>query len=137
MAETTSESTYEIGLAMRKQVMGGEHVERSLANASEFARPLQDLVTEYCWGAIWGRDGLDHRMRSLINIAMLTAMNRQHELALHVKGAFRNGCTVSEIREVLLQTAVYVGVPAALEASRTAEAAIDNYQAERRAADEE
>lgn len=109
---------------MRKEVLGEAHVERSLAAASEFARPMQELVTEYCWGAVWGREELDRRTRSLLNIAMLTILNRQHELALHIDGAQRNGCSVEEIRETLLQCAVYAGIPAALEAFRTAEAVL-------------
>jgi len=109
------------GLAIRKEVLGAEHVERSLAGVSEFARPMQDLVIEYCWGTIWTRDGLERRVRSLINLAMLTALNRNHELGVHVRGAIRNGCTEQEIQEVLMQAAIYVGVPAALESFRVAE----------------
>jgi len=112
---------YDRGLAIRKSVLGDAHVERSLQGATDFSRPLQVLVTEYCWGATWGREGLDRRSRSLVNIGMLTALARQHELAVHVRGALVNGCTVDEIREVILQSAIYCGVPAALEASRTAE----------------
>lgn len=122
--EITHRETYEAGLATRKAVMGAEHVERSLAQASEFARPMQELVTEYCWGAVWNRPGLERRTRSLVNIAMLTALGRNHELGGHVRGALRNGVSVEEIQEVLLQTAIYVGVPAALEAFRVAEQAI-------------
>jgi 4-carboxymuconolactone decarboxylase len=109
------------GLAARKAVLGEDHVDRAMSGVSEFSRPMQDLVTEYCWGAIWTRDGLQRRDRSLINLAMLTALNRNHELAVHVRGALRNGCTVEEIQEVLLQASVYVGVPAALESFRVAE----------------
>jgi 4-carboxymuconolactone decarboxylase len=116
-----SRETFDLGLANRSAVLGSDHVERSLAAATAFGRPLQELVTEYCWGAVWGRPGLDFRTRSLLNIVMLTALNRQHELAMHVRGALNNGCTVEEIREALIQAAVYCGVPAALEASRTAE----------------
>lgn len=117
------------GMQTRREVLGGEHVERSLAQASEFSRPLQELVTEYCWGAVWSRPGLDRRTRSLLNIGMLTALNRQHELAVHVRGALTNGATAEEIREALLQAAIYCGVPAAMEAQRTAEAALDQFQA--------
>lgn len=123
---------YEAGLAKRKAVLGEKHVERSLAAASDFARPLQELVTEYCWGAIWTREGLDDRTRSLINLAMLTALNRGHELSVHVRGAVANGVTEQEIQEVLMQTAIYCGVPAALESFRIAEATL----AELRAHDE-
>jgi 4-carboxymuconolactone decarboxylase len=112
---------YEKGLARRRDVLGEQHVNRSLAAATDFSRPLQDLVTEYCWGAVWTRDGLDGRTRSLLNLAMLTALNRMHELAVHVRGAITNGCSREEIREALLQTAVYCGVPAALESFRVAE----------------
>jgi 4-carboxymuconolactone decarboxylase len=109
------------GKEIRSEVLGAEHVERSLARATEFAKPLQELVTEYCWGVVWARPGLGRRERSLVNLAMLTALNRSHELAVHVRGAVNNGCTVSEIQEVLLQAAVYCGVPAALESFRVAD----------------
>jgi len=115
---------YAKGLAIRKAVAGEEYVQRSLDDATTFSAPLQALVTEFAWGAVWGREELDRRTRSLLNIAMLTAMNRQTELATHVQGALRNGCSVVEIREVLLQTAVYCGFPAALEGFRTAAAAL-------------
>jgi 4-carboxymuconolactone decarboxylase len=116
---------YDRGLATRREVLGADYVQRALDNATEFTAPIQELVTEYCWGAVWTRDGIDRRTRSIVNIAMLTAMNRQHELAAHVRGALRNGCTPVEIREVLLQAAVYCGLPAALDAFRTAAAVID------------
>jgi 4-carboxymuconolactone decarboxylase len=112
---------YEQGLAIRKEVLGDAHVERSLSSATEFARPIQELVTEYCWGTVWSRPGLERKTRSLINLAMLTALNRSHELAVHVRGAVNNGCTDEEIQEVLMQAAIYVGVPAALESFRVAE----------------
>src|SRR6266567_1137891 len=118
-------ATYERGLAIRKDVLGAEFVERAISTADDFNGPMQDLVTEYCWGAVWGRDALDHKTRSLLNVAMLSALNRPHELAMHVRGALRNGCTREEIREVLLQVAVYCGVPAAVDAFRTARAALD------------
>jgi 4-carboxymuconolactone decarboxylase len=118
------ENRLDAGLRVRREVLGAEHVDRSLAQASEFTRPLQELVTEYCWGAIWTRPGIDRKTRSLLNIAMLTALNRSHELALHARGALTNGATVAEIQEVLLQTAIYCGVPAALEASRAVAPAI-------------
>jgi 4-carboxymuconolactone decarboxylase len=108
------------GLAIRKEVLGAEHVERSLAGADDFSRPYQDLITEYCWGAVWGRPGLSRKTRSLLNLAMLTALNREEEFKLHVRAAFRNGVTREEIREVLLQTAIYCGVPAANSAFRQA-----------------
>jgi 4-carboxymuconolactone decarboxylase len=111
----------EDGLALRRQVLGPEHVDRSLAAASDFSRPVQELVTEFCWGAIWTRPGLDLKTRSLLNLVMLTALNRSAELAVHVRGAVRNGCSREEIQEALLQTLPYCGAPAALEAFRVAE----------------
>lgn len=120
----THKETFEDGLAIRKEVLGAAHVERSLANVSEFSRPMQELVTEYCWGAVWSREGLDRKTRSMLNLAMLTALNRGHELSVHVKGAITNGCTPEEIQEILMQTAIYVGVPAALESFRIAEATL-------------
>lgn len=117
----THSTRYEEGLTTRKEVLGASHVERSLGQVSEFSRPIQELVTEYCWGAIWNRDGLDRRSRSMINLAMLTALNRSHELEVHVRGAINNGLSQREIQEVLMQTAIYVGVPAALESFRVAE----------------
>ena len=112
---------YDRGLAIRKAVLGNEYVERALASADAFTRPLQELVTEYCWGAVWSRPGLDRKVRSLLNIVMLTALGRRHELEVHVRGAVTNGVSATEIQEALLQTAIYCGVPAAMEAMRTAE----------------
>ncbi|HEV7132184.1 MAG TPA: carboxymuconolactone decarboxylase family protein [Gaiellaceae bacterium] len=121
---------YETGLRVRSQVLGADHVERSLANASEFMRPIQEFVTEYCWGVVWSRPGLGLRERSLLNLGMLTALNRSHELGVHVRGALRNGCTVEEIQEALIQAAVYCGVPAAMEAFRVAEEVVKRYESE-------
>ena len=115
---------FERGLEVRREVLGAEHVDRSLGNASEFMRPMQELVTEYCWGAIWARPGLDRRTRSLINLAMLTALGSGHELEVHVRGAVTNGASETEIRETLLQAAIYCGVPAAMEAFRRADATL-------------
>lgn len=114
---------------MRKAVLGAAHVERSLNNVTEFSRPIQELVTEYCWGAVWTREGIDRKTRSLLNLAMLTTLNRSHELAVHVRGAVTNGCSDEEIQEVLIQAAVYVGVPAALESFRVAEATLKDVRA--------
>jgi 4-carboxymuconolactone decarboxylase len=122
-------ATSEAGLAVRREVLGSAHVDRSLSSVSDFSRPIQELVTEYCWGEVWTREGLPRATRSLINIAMLTALNRPHELAVHVRGAITNGVTESEIQEVLLQTAIYVGVPASLESFRIAEATINEIKA--------
>jgi 4-carboxymuconolactone decarboxylase len=121
---TESITTLERGRRTRAEVLGGDHVERSLARATEFGRPMQELVTEYCWGAVWSRPGLDRRTRSLLNVAMLTALGRRHELELHVRGAVNNGVTAAEIQEALLQAAVYCGVPAAMDATRAAEAVL-------------
>ena len=117
----THEESYERGLAIRKEVLGEAHVQRSLDAVSEFSRPIQELVTEYCWGEVWSREGLDRQTRSMLNLAMLTALNRSHELGVHVRGAMNNGVTPAQIQEVLIQAAVYVGVPAALESFRVAE----------------
>ena len=119
--------TYERGLEIRKSVLGKEFVEKSIASADDFNRPLQELVTEYCWGAVWGRDGLDKKTRSIINLAMISALNRPHELKMHVKGALRNGLTKEEIREVLLQVGIYCGVPAAVDSVRVAREALNEY----------
>lgn len=121
--------TYDVGLKLRKEVLGEAHVERSLAAADDFNRPLQELVTEYCWGAVWGRDTLPRATRSLLNVAMLTALGKSDELRLHVKAAIGNGCTSEEISEVIMQAAIYCGVPAALEASRHARAALTEAEA--------
>jgi len=108
------------GLAVRKEVLGAEYVERALRTADDFNRPFQELVTEYCWGAVWGREGLSRKARSLVNLAMLAALNRGPELKLHIGGALTNGVTRDEIREVFMQVAIYCGVPAAVEAFRLA-----------------
>lgn len=117
---------YETGMRIRRSVLGDEHVDRSLAAATDFSRPMQELVTEYCWGEIWGRDGLGKKTRSMINLAMLTALNRPHEFEVHVRGALANGVTIEEIQEVLLQTAVYCGVPAAIESFRIAQKVLNS-----------
>ena len=111
---------FDKGLALRKQVLGAEYVEKSLASADDFSRPMQELSTEYCWGYVWTRPGLELRERSLINLAMISALNRPHELKLHVKAALTNGLTREQIREVLLQVAVYCGVPAGIDSTRIA-----------------
>jgi 4-carboxymuconolactone decarboxylase len=115
-----SKETFDQGLTIRKEVLGAEHVERALAGADDFSRPYHELITEYCWGAVWGRPGLSRKTRSLLNLAMLTALGREEEFKLHVRAAFRNGVTREEICEVLLQTAIYCGVPAANSAFRQA-----------------
>jgi 4-carboxymuconolactone decarboxylase len=112
--EFTSEQ-FKKGLAIREKVLGASHVKKSLDAATDFSAPLQKLVTEYCWGEVWGRPGLDHRTRSILNLGMLAALNRPNEVKLHVRGALNNGVTVDEIMEVMLQVAIYCGVPAALD----------------------
>ncbi|WP_116091879.1 carboxymuconolactone decarboxylase family protein [Sphingomonas crusticola] len=119
-----SKEIYDRGLEIRKSVLGAEFVENAIRNADDFNRPLQELVTEYCWGWVWGRDGLSKRDRSLINLAMIGTLNRAHELKMHVKGAIRNGVTREEIREVLLQVAIYAGVPAGVDSFRLAREAL-------------
>lgn len=114
---------FERGLKTRREVLGADYVDAALRNADEFNRPMQELVTQYCWGDIWNRPGLDRRTRSLLNLAMLTALNRPHELKLHVRGALANGVTQDEIREVFLQAAIYCGVPAAIDSFRVAKEA--------------
>ena len=115
-----NKDAFEKGLQTRRDVLGSEYVDSSIQNAGEFNMPMQELVTEYAWNAIWNRPGLDRRSRSMINLAMLTALNRPHELKLHLKGAINNGLTKDEIREVLMQTAIYCGVPAAIDSFRCA-----------------
>jgi 4-carboxymuconolactone decarboxylase len=116
------------GLEIRKAVLGKEYVEKSIASADDFNMPLQQLVTEYCWGAVWGREELPKKTRSMLNLAMLSVLNRPHELKIHVKGALRNGLSKTEIREVLLQVAIYGGVPAAVDSFRVAREAIAEYE---------
>jgi 4-carboxymuconolactone decarboxylase len=111
---------FEKGLATRRAVLGADYVDRAIASADDFNRPMQELVTQYCWGEIWNRPGLDRKTRSLINLAMLTALNRPHEVKMHVRGAINNGLTKQEISEVFLQTAIYCGVPAAVDSFRLA-----------------
>lgn len=125
-----SKDVFDKGFEIRKAVLGAEFVEKSFASADDFNRPLQELVTEYCWGAVWGRDTLDRKTRSMLNLAMLAALNRPHELKMHVKGALRNGLTQEEIREVLLQVVIYAGVPAGVDAFRTAREALQEAQKE-------
>ena len=115
-----SSSAYEEGLKIRKAVLGEEYVNRALANVNSFNAPLQQLVTEYCWGKIWGRPGLDRRQRSLLNLAMIGVLNRPHELQAHIRGALNNGVTPAEVCEVFLQVMIYAGVPAAVDSFRIA-----------------
>lgn len=112
---------FDEGLAVRKEVLGSEYVDNAINRMTEFNRPMQELVTQYCWGEIWKRPGLSRKTRSLLNLAMITALNRPHELKLHVRGALNNDVTTKEIREVFLQCAIYCGVPAAIDSFRVAE----------------
>lgn len=110
----------ERGLEIRKEVLGEEYVDRAMANVDDFNRDFQTLLNEYCWGGVWAREGLSRRQRSLNNLCMLAALGRSEEFALHFRGALRNGCTREELRETLLQIAVYCGMPAAVESFRIA-----------------
>jgi 4-carboxymuconolactone decarboxylase len=121
--------TYDRGLEIRKAVLGEEYVTKALARADSFNKPLQDLVTEYCWGAVWGREGLSKRDRSMINLAMISILNRSHELKAHVRGALTNGLSKEEISEILLQVAIYGGVPCAVDSFRIANEAFADIEA--------
>jgi len=111
---------FEKGLSIRRQVLGADFVDNAIATADDFNRPLQELVTQYCWGEIWGRPGLDRKTRSLLNLAMISALNRPHEVKMHVRGALNNGVSKEEIKEVFLQVAIYCGVPAGVDSFRIA-----------------
>lgn len=115
-----NQELFERGLQTRREVLGDAYVEAALANADEFGMPMQELVSQYCWGDVWNRPGLDRRTRSLLNLAFMTALNRPHELKLHIRGALNNGVSKDEIREVFLQAAIYAGVPAAVDSFRCA-----------------
>ena len=115
-----NKEAFEKGLKTRREVLGAEYVDSSIKAADDFNRPMQELVTEYCWNEIWNRPGLDRRTRSFLNLAMITALNRPHELKLHVRGAINNGLSKDEIREVLLHATIYCGVPAGVDAFRVA-----------------
>ncbi|RTZ45534.1 4-carboxymuconolactone decarboxylase [Candidimonas sp. SYP-B2681] len=111
---------FEQGLETRRAVLGTEYVDASIKNATDFNIDMQELVTQYCWGDVWNRPGLDRKTRSFLNLAMITALNRPHELKLHVRGAINNGLTKDEIKEVFLQAGIYCGVPAAIDSFRVA-----------------
>jgi 4-carboxymuconolactone decarboxylase len=115
-----NKEAFEKGLKTRREVLGAAYVDASIGNADDFNLPMQELVTEYCWNEVWNRPGLDRRTRSIMNLCMITALNRPHELKLHVRGAINNGLTKDEIKEVFLQTAIYCGVPAAIDSFRNA-----------------
>lgn len=118
----------EQALEVRRKVLGDAYVERSVGRATPFTEPLQEFVTDHCWGYVWLRPGLDHKTRSLLNVGMLAALGKENELRLHVGGAMRNGCTEEEVQEVLLQVGVYAGVPAAVSAFGIARDTIAEYR---------
>jgi len=130
MSDETQESLFEKGLAVRKEVLGAAYVEKSIAGADEFTRTMAEWSTAYCWGALWTRPGFDRRSRSIVNLSMIAALNRPHELKLHVKAAIKNGLTVDEIKEIFLQVAVYAGVPAGIDSFRIAREALKEMEGE-------
>ena len=115
-----STDLYKRGLEIRRRVLGDEYVDRALANVDAFNSEFQELVSEYCWGKVWGRSALSDQQRSLNNLSMMAALNRPHEFKIHMRGALRNGCSLDEIRDTLLQVAIYCGIPAGVEAFRLA-----------------
>ena len=121
---------YDKGMKIRREVLGDAYVDRALAKSGPFNDPLQELVTTYCWGWCWGRDGLERRDRSLINLAMIAVLNRHNELKAHIRGALNNGLSKEEIREVLLQVGIYGGVPAMVDSFRIANEAFAEIEAE-------
>lgn len=123
------------GLAVRREVLGPEYVDKSVQDVDDFMVPMQKMTTEWCWGEVWTRPGLDRRTRSMLNLAMLTALNRPHEVRLHVRGALNNGVTVAEIQEVLVQACIYCGVPAALDAFKVAKEVLDQFAPGKKGAD--
>ena len=118
-------SDHDDGMKVRREVLGDEHVDRAVANTTDFTRDFQDFITRYAWGSVWTREGLDRRSRSCVTLAVLTALGRENELAMHVRAARRNGLSAEEIGEVLLHTAVYAGVPAANAAFAIAQRVLD------------
>lgn len=114
------QATYDKGMKIRRAVLGDDYVDKATANIDDFTDDFQKMVTTYCWGEIWGREGLDRRTRSIINLAMISALNRPHELAAHLRGALNNGLTRAEIKEILLQVGIYAGVPAMVDSFRIA-----------------
>ena len=120
---------YEKGMKIRRETLGDSYVDEAINNSTEFTADLQDLVTRYCWGEVWGREGLSRQQRSMINLAMISALNRPHELDAHVRGALNNGLTPDEIKEVLLQVGIYCGVPAMVDSFRVARKVIEDADA--------
>lgn len=124
-SERKRSEKFEKGLKTRREVLGTDYVDKSVGAATDFNWPMQQLVTEYCWDEIWNRPGLDRRSRSILNLGMISALNRPHELKLHIRGALNNGLSREEIREILLQVAIYCGVPAAIDSFRVAQSVFD------------
>ncbi len=120
-----NKKAYKEGLAVRRAVLGADYVDHAIASADAFTSELQQFVTEWCWGGVWTRPGLQRKTRSLLNLAMLAALNRPHEIKIHVRGALKNGVTRKEIAEVFLQVGVYAGAPAAVDAFRGAKEVFD------------
>lgn len=127
MSSDSRKDLRERGLKIRREVLGETYVNAAMNNATDFNRPLQEFLNEYCWGAGWGREGLTRKERSMINLAMLTALGRMHEVETHVRGALNNGLTQQQIAEVLLQSAIYCGVPAAVDSFRAASKVVAEY----------
>ncbi|MDR6635471.1 4-carboxymuconolactone decarboxylase [Phyllobacterium sp. 1468] len=124
------QATYDKGLRIRRETLGDSYVDKALAQADDFTQDLQQLVTTYCWGEVWAREGLDRKTRSTINLAMISALNRPHELAAHVRGAINNGLTKDEIKEILLQVGIYCGVPAMVDSFRIAREVLNGLDTE-------
>ncbi|PCJ39766.1 MAG: 4-carboxymuconolactone decarboxylase [SAR86 cluster bacterium] len=127
MSEDSREALRQAGLKIRREVLGAEHVDKSIGNANDFNRPMQDLLHEYCWGYAWNGKGLTKRERSILNLGMLTALGRSHEVAVHTRGARNNGLTNEEISEIFVHTAIYCGVPAAVDSFREATKVLEDY----------
>lgn len=121
---------YDKGMKIRRETLGDTYVDKAMAQADDFSADLQELVTTYCWGAVWGREGLDRKTRSTINLAMISALNRPHELAAHIRGALNNGLSKDEIKEILLQVGIYCGVPAMVDSFRIARQVFEAIDAE-------
>jgi len=130
-----SKEVFDRGFEIRKSVLGAEFVEKSFASADDFNRPMQELVTEYCWGAVWGREQLPFKTRSMLNLAMISTLNRPHELKMHIKGALKNGVSREEIREIFMQVAIYAGIPAGVDSFRIAREVFAEVDAEAKAAE--
>lgn len=125
------QAMYDKGMKIRREVLGDEYVDKANAGITEFTEDFQKMVTTYCWGEVWGREGLDRRTRSIINLAMISALNRPHELAAHVRGAITNGLTPDEIKEILLQVGIYCGVPAMVDSFRVAKTVLEDLDAKK------